>query len=59
MTVPTSRTCAALLGAVLLLGLVAAAAMALTEGEPGALPLGLVLVGLIGSAWARWRSRRR
>ncbi|HZX79440.1 MAG TPA: hypothetical protein VFE72_00605 [Lysobacter sp.] len=59
MTPPTPRTSAILFGAVLFLGLVAAAAMALTEGEPGALPLGLVLVGLIGSAWVRWRSRRR
>ena len=45
--------------AVAALGLVLLVMMVATEGEPGALPLGLVLLGAIGYGGARWRDRRR
>jgi len=42
---------------VTLAGLALVAYMVSTEGEPGALPLALILVGTIGFA-ATWRNRR-
>ena len=44
--------------AVAALGLALLAMMVATEGEPGALPLGLVLAGVVGYATA-WRRGRR
>lgn len=45
--------------AVAALGLALLVMMVTTEGEPGALPLGLVLLGAIGYGGARWRARAR
>ena len=45
--------------AVAALGLALLVMMVATEDEPGALPLGLVLLGAIGYGGARWRARRR
>lgn len=39
------------------LGLALLAMMVTTEGEPGALPLALVLLGTMGYGAAKWRSR--
>lgn len=39
------------------LGLALLAMMVTTEGEPGALPLGFVVLGAIGYGAARWRAR--
>jgi hypothetical protein len=44
---------------VLAVGLALVAMMVVTEGEPGALPLGLVVLGLVGYFIARTRSQRR
>lgn len=56
MTPKTQKTASL---AVAALGLALLAMMVATEGEPGALPLGLVLLGAIGYGGARWRARRR
>lgn len=45
--------------AVAALGLALLVMMVATEGEPGALPLGLVLLGAIGYGSARIRQRSR
>ena len=59
MTTPQTSNVQSLLAASLLaLGLLLVAFMVTTEGEPGALPLGLVLAGSIWLALARWRARR-
>ncbi len=42
---------------VLVIGVALVAMMVVTEGEPGALPLALVLLGLVGVTVARVRSR--
>ncbi|MCA0269633.1 MAG: hypothetical protein LCH53_10510 [Bacteroidetes bacterium] len=42
--------------AVLLVGLLLLGFMIVVEGEPGALPLALVLLGLGGVFWARRRT---
>jgi hypothetical protein len=39
-------------------GLALVAMMVTTEGEPGALPLGLLLLGVLGWASGHWRGRR-
>ena len=39
-------------------GLALVAMMVTTEGEPGALPLGLLLLGVVGWASGHWRGRR-
>jgi MYXO-CTERM domain-containing protein len=44
---------------VLAVGLALLAMMVATEGEPGALPLGLVALGLVGYFVARARSKQR
>ena len=60
MTTPKSSSVQTLLAATLLvLGLLLLAFMVTTEGEPGALPLGLVLAGGLWLAITRWRARRR
>lgn len=38
-------------------GLVLLVLMVTTEGEPGALPLGLLLLGILGYVGGRWRER--
>ena len=40
-------------------GLALVAMMVTTEGEPGALPLGLVVLGIVGFASGIWRERRQ
>lgn len=44
--------------AILLAGVLLVAFMITVEGEPGALPLALILLGAAGSV-AAWRGRRR
>lgn len=39
-------------------GVALVALMVTTEGEPGALPLAMVVLGATGCAGARWRARR-
>ena len=39
-------------------GLVLLVLMVTTEGEPGALPLGLLLLGTLGYVGGRWRERQ-
>lgn len=53
---PKTRKTASL--AVAALGLALLAMMVVTEGEPGALPLGLLLAGVAGYATAWLRGRR-
>lgn len=55
MTPKTLKTASLALAA---LGLALLAMMVTTEGEPGALPLGLVLAGVAGYATAWLRGRR-
>ena len=43
--------------AVAALGLALLVMMVTTEGEPGALPLAMVLLGTMGYGAAKWRSR--
>lgn len=54
MTPKTQRTVAATIGAI---GLALVAMMVTMEGELGALPLGLVLLGAIGYILGRRRER--
>ena len=42
-----------------LVGLALVAMMVTTEGELGALPLGLVVLGIVGVASGAWRERRQ
>lgn len=55
MTPKTQKTASL---AVAALGLALLAMMVVTEGEPGALPLGLLLAGVAGYATAWLRGRR-
>ncbi|TLX22380.1 hypothetical protein [Thermomonas fusca] len=55
MTPKTQKTVSL---AVAALGVALVAMMVTTEGEPGALPLGLVLAGVAGYATAWLRGRR-
>ncbi len=55
MTPKTLKTVSLVVAA---LGLALLAMMVSTEGEPGALPLGLVLAGVAGYATAWLRGRR-
>ena len=41
------------------LGLALVAMMVTTEGELGALPLGLLVLGIVGFASGLWRARRQ
>jgi hypothetical protein len=60
MTTSRSLNVQTLLAATLLaLGILLVAFMVTTEGEPGALPLALVLAGAGWLAAARWRARKR
>ena len=52
----TVKTWRAVFGAVLLAGVLLVGFMVATEGELGALPLAIVLIGAIGCA-AAWRKR--
>lgn len=54
MTPKTLKTVSLVVAA---LGLALVVIMVTTEGEPGALPLGLVVLGAIGHGAARWRAR--
>lgn len=54
MTPNTQKTASLIVAAI---GLALVAMMVITEGEPGALPLGLVLLGAIGYGSARLRGR--
>jgi hypothetical protein len=54
----TLKTWKAISLALIAAGGLLVAFMVVTEGEPGALPLGLVLVGTAGYAVARVRMRR-
>lgn len=56
MTPKTLKTASLVVAA---LGLALLAMMVTTEGEPGALPLGLVLLGAIGYGATRRRARAR
>lgn len=55
MTPKTQKTVSLVVAA---LGVALLGMMVTTEGEPGALPLGLVLAGVVGYATAWLRGRR-
>jgi hypothetical protein len=57
MNPDTRRIHTWLAAAVLCLGAALLAFMVTVEGEPGALPLGLLLVGGVWLAVVRWRGR--
>jgi hypothetical protein len=54
---PLSNAARVAFALLLAVGLVLAGGMAYTEGEPGALPLGLVMLGAVGLVVVRLRSR--
>ena len=54
MKARVQRNLSALIGAN---GLVLVVMMITTEGEPGALPLGLILIGAVGYATGRMREK--
>ena len=54
MTPKVQKTVSAAIGAI---GLALMIMMITTEGEPGALPLGLILIGAIGYVTGRMRER--
>lgn len=56
MRANTQKRVSAVIGGI---GLVLLVLMVTTEGEPGALPLALLLVGTVGYATGRWRERSR
>lgn len=55
----TTRTQTLLAAALLALGIALTAAMVITEGEPGALPLLLVMLGAVALLVLRRRARKR
>ena len=54
MTPKVQKTVSAVIGVI---GLALLVMMITTEGEPGALPLGLILIGAIGYGTGRMRER--
>jgi preprotein translocase subunit Sss1 len=54
MKARAQRSVSALIGAI---GLALVVMMITTEGEPGALPLGLILIGAVGYATGRMREK--
>jgi preprotein translocase subunit Sss1 len=54
MKARVQRNVSALIGAI---GLVLVVMMITTEGEPGALPLGLILIGAVGYVTGRMREK--
>ena len=54
MKARVQRNVSALIAAI---GLVLAVMMITTEGEPGALPLGLILIGAVGYVTGRMREK--
>jgi preprotein translocase subunit Sss1 len=54
MKARVQRNVSALIGAI---GLVLVVMMITTEGEPGALPLGLILIGAVGYVAGRMREK--
>ena len=54
MKARAQRSVSALIGAI---GLALTVIMIATEGEPGALPLGLILIGVVGYVTGRMREK--